>query len=333
MKKEIVLIGTGGTIAGKASSNSDLTGYVSGALQMEEVLAAVPGLDVYGPYRDIQFSNIDSSDMTVSHWMKLSKLIQSELEKESVAGVVIMHGTDTMEETSYFLNLTVHTNKPIVMVGAMRPATALGADGPVNLLQAVQVCREREEALEKFGEEANYGVLVVMNGRIHNSRIMTKRYTTNVDSFGSLTGGTLGAVQDGYVYWHQRPYHLHTNKTPFKLDNLKDLPRVEILYPYVGISKDIVDVYMNDEIKGLVVAGMGHGTISAPIREALKNNKAVTVKASRTWNGAVSSIPTDRELDLISSGTLTPLKARILLMLALTVTDDLVEIQEMFDKY
>lgn len=333
MKKEIVLIGTGGTIAGKASSNADLTGYVSGALQMADVLAAVPRLNEYGPYRDIQFSNIDSSDMTVNHWLRLSKLVQKELAKDSVGGVVIMHGTDTMEETAYFLNLTVHTTKPIVMVGAMRPATALGADGPVNLLQAVQVCREREMARENLGEKANFGVLVVMNGHIHNSRIMTKRYTTNVDSFGSLNGGILGMVQDDYVYWQQQPYHLHTAKTPFDISDKDYLPRVEILYPYVGISKDIVDSYMQDDIEGLVIAGMGHGTISAPIREALKANRAVKVKASRTWNGAVSAISTDAELDLISSGTLTPLKARILLMLALTVTDDIAKIKEMFDKY
>lgn len=333
MKKEIVLIGTGGTIAGKASSSEDLTGYISGALSIDEVLEAVPHLECYGPYHGETFSQIDSSDMTVEHWLRLSKLVQKHVDREDVAGVVIMHGTDTMEETSYFLNLTVHTTKPVVMVGAIRPATALGADGPVNLLQAMQVCRNREQALIKEGIESNYGVLIVMNGRIHSARIMTKRYTTNVDSFGSLTGGTLGTIQDGHVFWHQKPIHAHTINSPFDVSNVDSLPQVEILYPYVAMGTSIVRAYMQNEIKGLVIAGMGHGTIPSPIREMLRCNNAIKVKASRTWNGAVSSIPTDEEINLISAGTLSPLKARILLMLILQQTKDIEQIQEMFDLY
>ena len=175
METKIALIGTGGTIAGKGTSNTDLTGYTAGVLGLDEILASVPGTKPYGPYTYAQFSNIESSDITVNHWLELSKLVQKLVNRDDIGGVVITHGTDSMEETAYFLNLTVHTDKPIVITGSMRPAGAISADGPINLLQAIQVARTPSSV--------GKGVVVVLNGYIDGARDVSKCNTTNVATF------------------------------------------------------------------------------------------------------------------------------------------------------
>ena len=195
MEKKIALIGTGGTIAGQGASDTDLTGYTAGVLGLDEILASVPGTEPYGPYTYIQFSNIESSDITVKHWLDLSKLVQQLVDQDDIGGVVITHGTDSMEETAYFLNLTVHTDKPIVVTGSMRPAGAISADGPINLLQAIQVARTPETA--------GKGVVVVLNGYIDGARDVSKCNTTNVATFDSPLVGHLGIVQDGIAHYYK----------------------------------------------------------------------------------------------------------------------------------
>ena len=260
MEKKIALIGTGGTIAGQGASDTDLTGYTAGVLGLDEILASVPGTEPYGPYTYIQFSNIESSDITVKHWLDLSKLVQQLVDQDDIGGVVITHGTDSMEETAYFLNLTVHTDKPIVVTGSMRPAGAISADGPINLLQAIQVARTPETA--------GKGVVVVLNGYIDGARDVSKCNTTNV-----------------------------------------------LLTCYGGMDDMVPMSVVATNPDGLILTGLGHGTIPQNVRQITQNTKFPTVRASRTGSGMVSAVPQDTLAGYLVSDTLSPQKARILLML------------------
>lgn len=328
MNQEIIIIGTGGTIAGKGSSTMDMNNYVAGSLPLEEILKSVPNSDAYGPYRHIQLCNIDSSNMTVSIWLKLLRTIEEECAKDSVAGVVVLHGTDTMEEGSYFLHLAAQTEKPIVLTGAMRPATALSPDGPINLLNAIQFCRSPQAK--------GVGVTVIMNGCIHGAREITKKNTTNLDAFGTIDFGHLGVLQEGKAFLTQKPACPHTVETPFKVSHLDRLPRVELLYTYGDIGADIIEAYSRLDLDGLVLVGMGHGILPdklSPILAPLREKGVVIVRASRTGAGPVTALPIDDEYGYIPSATLPPLKARILLMLALAVTKDKTTIRDYIERF
>lgn len=322
--KKIVMIGTGGTIAGKGQGASNLTEYQAGSIGIEELLQAVPGLEDYGPFESIQFSNIDSSDMSPHRWVQLACLVNEVIQRDEVAGVVITHGTDTMEETSYFLHLTVHTDKPVVMTGSMRPATALSADGPVNVLQAVQVARS-EAAQGK-------GVLVVMNSMITSARDVTKLHTTDVATFGHHQFGHLGAVQQGKAYFYYQPERRHTKASEFHVNKDTLLPRVDIVTVYAGIDEDVIEFYTT-RADGLVIAGFGHGTLPQSIQQALKGVHIPKVRSSRIGNGIVSSASLDSKEGFVVSDSLTPVKARILLMLALQQERSLEELNHLFEQY
>ena len=223
-KKNIYILATGGTIAGRAASETATTGYQAGAIGVAELLAAVPELKAFANVRGEQIAAIDSKDMTSAIWLQLAKRCEEILSQDDIDGIVITHGTDTMEETGYFLNLTVHSDKPVVLTGAMRPATAVSADGPMNLLQAVRVA-VADDAQGK-------GVLIVMNGTIVSAREAVKTHTTSLDTFKSPEIGDLGTVQDGEPVFYRQPLRRHTRESQFDVKGVQELPRVSILYAH-----------------------------------------------------------------------------------------------------
>ncbi len=321
---KIMIIGTGGTIAGTGNGSSALTEYRSGSIGVDDLMQAVPALDAYGPFESVQFSNIDSSEMSPYRWVRLAKLVNEVAGREDIGGIVITHGTDTMEETSYFLHLTVDTDKPVVMTGSMRPATALSADGPVNLLQAVQIARSKNAW--------NQGVLVVMNGYIDSAREVAKLHTTDVATFGNVQLGHMGCVQNGQAYFYYTPCRKHTNHSEFILREEVDLPAVGIVNLYAGMDTDVLD-FVAQRSQGLIVGGFGHGTLPQSVRDILKKITIPKVRSSRIGNGIVSSNSSDVKEGLIVSDSLPPVKARILLMLALQQERSREELEDIFQAY
>ena len=322
--KKIMIIGTGGTIAGTGNGASALTEYRAGSIGVQELMQAVPTLEGYGPFESIQFSNIDSSEMSPYRWVRLALLVNEVAERDDIGGIVITHGTDTMEETAYFLQLTVHTKKPVVMTGSMRPATALSADGPVNLLQAVQVARS-ENAW-------NQGVLVVMNGYIDSAREVAKLHTTDVATFGNVQLGHMGCVQNGTAYFYYTPRRKHTSNSEFILSEEVELPSVGIVNLYGGMDTEILTMVASQS-QGLIVGGFGHGTLPQGVRDTLKKITIPKVRSSRIGNGIVSSNSSDAKEGLIVSDSLSPVKARILLMLALQRERSREDLEQIFASY
>lgn len=322
--KKIMIIGTGGTIAGTGNGASALTEYRAGSIGVEELIQAVPTLEGYGPFESIQFSNIDSSEMSPYRWVRLALLINDIAKRDDIAGIVITHGTDTMEETAYFLHLTVDVDIPVVMTGSMRPATALSADGPVNLLQAVQVARS-ENAW-------NQGVLVVMNGYIDSAREVAKLHTTDVATFGNAQLGHMGCVQNGTAYFYYTPRRKHTSNSEFILREEVELPSVGIVNLYGGMDTEIL-IMVASQSQGLIVGGFGHGTLPQGVRDTLKKITIPKVRSSRIGNGIVSSNSSDVKEGFIVSDSLSPVKARILLMLALQRERSREDLERIFASY
>lgn len=322
--KKIMIIGTGGTIAGTGNSASALTEYRAGSIGVQELMQAVPTLEGYGPFESIQFSNIDSSEMSPYRWVRLALLVNEVAERDDIGGIVITHGTDTMEETAYFLQLTVHTKKPVVMTGSMRPATALSADGPVNLLQAVQVARS--------DSAKGQGVLVVMNGYIDSAREVAKLHTTDVGTFGNAQLGHMGCVQNGTAYFYYTPRRKHTSNSVFILREEVELPSVGIVNLYGGMDTEILTMVASQS-QGLIVGGFGHGTLPQGVRDTLKKITIPKVRSSRIGNGIVSSNSSDAKEGFIVSDSLSPVKARILLMLALQRERSREDLERIFASY
>lgn len=322
--KKIMMIGTGGTIAGTGNSASALTEYRAGSIGVEELMQAVSTLEGYGPFESIQFSNIDSSEMSPYRWVRLALLINDIAKRDDIAGIVITHGTDTMEETAYFLHLTVDVDIPVVMTGSMRPATALSADGPVNLLQAVQVARS-ENAWDQ-------GVLVVMNGYIDSAREVAKLHTTDVATFGNAQLGHMGCVQNGTAYFYYTPRRKHTSNSEFILREEVELPSVGIVNLYGGMDTEILTMVASQS-QGLIVGGFGHGTLPQGVRDTLKKITIPKVRSSRIGNGIVSSNSSDAKEGFIVSDSLSPVKARILLMLALQRERSREDLERIFASY
>ena len=322
--KKIMIIGTGGTIAGTGNGASALTEYRAGSIGVEELVQAVPTLEEYGPFESIQFSNIDSSEMSPYRWVRLALLVNEVAERDDIGGIVITHGTDTMEETAYFLHLTVDVDIPVVMTGSMRPATALSADGPVNLLQAVQVARSESAK--------GQGVLVVMNGYIDGAREVAKLHTTDVGTFGNAQLGHMGCVQNGRVYLYYASCRTHTKDSEFILREEVELSSVGIVNLYGGMDTEILTMVASQS-QGLIVGGFGHGTLPQGVRDTLKKITIPKVRSSRIGNGIVSSNSSDAKEGFIVSDSLSPVKARILLMLALQRERSREDLEQIFASY
>ena len=325
-KPTIYILATGGTIAGSGSGALD-TSYTSGTVTVDKLIAAVPDINKIATIKGEQISNIGSQEMNNEVWFKLANRVNELLTSGKADGVVITHGTDTMEETAYFLNLVVKSDKPIVMVGAMRNSGSLSADGPLNIFNAVNVAMNKEAA--------GKGVMVVMNDEIHAAREVTKTNTTAVDTFKSPNSGKIGTVFYGNVKFYMNTTRKHTVNSAFDITKIKELPRVDIIYSHSNDNPDFVNVAVKNGAKGIINAGMGNGNPFPSALEALGEAvKAgvVVVRDSRVGSGetTLNGEVDDGKYGFLASDNLNAQKARVLLMLALTQTTDKAKIQELF---
>ena len=328
-KPDIHILATGGTIAG-AGASATATNYTAGQVAIGTLLDAVPQLKDIANVTGEQVVRIGSQDMSDEVWLTLAKRINELLASPEVDGIVITHGTDTMEETAYFLNLTIKSNKPVVLVGAMRPSTAISADGPSNLYNAVVTA--------STPASKGKGVLVVMNGQIWGAESVTKMHTTSVETFQAPNAGALGYVLNGKAIYNQAPLKKHTTQSAFDVSKLKSLPKVGIVYSHSNIDADMVEPMLKNGYKGIIHAGVGNGNIHKnifPILEKARKQGIQVVRSSRVPTGptTLDNEVDDERYQFIASQQLNPHKARILLMLALTQTNDWKKIQEYFNEY
>ena len=328
-KPNIVILATGGTIAGSAQSQTQ-AGYSSGQVGVDILINAVPQIAEIASVTGEQLANVGSQDMSDAIWLTLAGRINALLADPDVDGIVITHGTDTLEETSYFLNLVVHSDKPVVMTAAMRPSTALSADGPLNLYNAVAVAADKEAA--------GRGILVVANDDIHGARSFTKTSTTDVQTFRSVEYGLVGTTLYGQNRWFRGPFHRHTTGSEFRLDGVESLPRVDVLYITADVSADLIDAAVKNGAKGIVTAGVGNGNMSGAALQAVAaavRQGVTVVRASRVGGGEVGrNVEVDDDkLGTVASGELSPARARVLLKLALLKTTDSKAIQQYFYTY
>jgi L-asparaginase len=328
-KPNIIILATGGTIAGAAATGTQ-AGYQSGAVTIDAMIAAVPGIRDLANIKGEQISNVGSQDMSFDILIKLAKRINELAKSNDVDGFVITHGTDTMEESAFFLNLTVKTDKPVVMVGSMRPSTAVSADGPLNLYNAVGVATDPKAR--------GLGVLVVMNDWILDAHSLTKTSTTAVQTFMSPLRGLVGVANYGKNDFYKTPVWKHTKQSEFDLTNVTQLPRVDIVFASLDMSPDMIDCAAANGAKGIVIAGVGNGNMNkAAVHAAAKAVKAgvVVVRSSRVPTGTVGRNVEveDDKLGFIASDELNPQKARILLSLALLSKRTPEQIQKLYETY
>jgi len=328
-KPNITILATGGTIAGAAATGTQ-AGYTSGAVTIDAMLAAVPGITDLANVKGEQISNVGSQDMSFEIMLKLAKRINELLATSAVDGIVITHGTDTMEETAYFLNLVVKSDKPVVLVGSMRPSTAVSADGPLNLYNGVGVAADPQAK--------GRGVLLVMNDWIHGAHSLTKTSTTAVQTFMSPLRGLVGTSAYGKNDWYTTPVWKHTTGSEFDVKGVTALPRVDVIFACADMSADLIDAAAANGAKGIVIAGVGNGNMNAASLEAaarVAKKGVVVVRSSRVATGSVGRNVEvkDDELGLIASDELNPQKARILLSLALLKPHSPQQLQQLFYEY
>jgi L-asparaginase len=309
----VVILGMGGTIAGRSDRPSDNIGYTAAQVGIVELAAAIPSLTDEGPVITEQVAQIDSKDMDFSAWSRLAARVNHFLAQPHVQGIVITHGTDTLEETAYFLHRVCRPTKPVVLTCAMRPATALVPDGPQNLLDALTVARQPDAR----------GVVAVCAGTIHSALDVQKVHTYKVDAFSSGDAGPLGYIEEGRVRRLRSWPFDHDPTWQGMMENAENLhtgidwPRVEIIMNYAGANGAVVHALVGCGVQGLVVAATGNGTLHHALESALLHAQAAGVKvvrATRCLNGRVLPRPDDR---LPDSNGLSPVKARVELMLQL----------------
>ena len=325
-KPNIHILATGGTIAGTGSSATG-TSYTAGQVAIGALLDAVPEIKDIANVTGEQIVRIGSQDMNDEVWLTLAKKINELLKRPDIDGIVITHGTDTMEETAYFLNLTVKSDKPVVLVGAMRPSTALSADGPLNLYNAV-VTAAAKESKDK-------GVLVAMNGLILGAESTVKMNTVDVQTFQAPNSGALGYVLNGQVFYNQVTLKKHTTQSVFDVTHLTSLP---IVYSYSNIEADMVTPLLTHGYKGIIHAGVGNGNIHKnifPVLTDARRKGILVVRSSRVPTGptTLDAEVDDAKYQFVASQELNPQKSRVLLMLALTKTTDWKLIQQYFNEY
>ena len=316
----IRFIATGGTIATRGGTR----------MNAEEVLQLVPGLQRHARPEPEQFANVASTAMTLDQWVQLAKRVNDVFDHDpGLTGAVITSGTDSLEELAYFLHLTVKTTKPVVLVGAMRSAGSLGYEGPANLLDAFRVAAS--------ADSRGKGVLVVLNDEINSAREVAKTDALRVQTFQSRPYGILGVVDPDRVVYYREPVKRHTQRAEFDVSTISSLPRVDIMMFYQGAPSDLLRSAVDAGAKGLVIAVAGAdltgGSLGPGINYAERQG-VVVVAATRTGSGRIAAQSASRVRDgMIGGEDLTPLKARILLMLALTKTQSPADIQRMFTEY
>lgn len=328
-KPKIRIIATGGTIAG-AGKSATQSNYKAGEVGIAQLLDAVPEIKEKAQVTGEQLVKIGSQDMNDKVWLLLAKRINQLLNQEGYDGVVITHGTDTMEETAYFLNLTVKSEKPVVLVGAMRPSTGMSADGPLNLYNAVAVAASPNAK--------NRGVMVAMNDIILDAKDVIKHNTTAVETFTGANFGKLGYIHNGKAFFNRQVENKHTKASVFDVTSLEELPKVGIVYGYANASELPMKAFIDAKYQGIVYAGVGNGNLYHTLFDlAVKAQKEgiQIVRSSRVATGATTL---DAEVDdaaynFVAAQTLNPQKARVLLMLALTKTKNWQTIQQYFNEY
>lgn len=328
-KPKVRILATGGTIAGVANSSTS-SAYSAGQLGVATLIDAVPEIRNLADVSGEQICNIGSQDMNDQVWLQLAKRINQLLNVEGYDGVLITHGTDTMEETAYFLSLTVHSDKPVVLVGAMRSATAISADGPANLYNGI--------AAIATPESKNKGVMVCMNDQLFDAKSVIKSHTTDLATFKGGIFGQIGNVYNGKAYYLQTPTYKRGTASEFNVDNLTELPKVGIVYGYSNASALPMQSFVNAKYAGIVLAGVGDGNFYKDMFDvAIKaqNSGIQIVRSSRVPTGPtnLNAEVDDNKYHFVASLNLNPQKARILLMLALTKTNDWQKIQQYYQEY
>ncbi|MDO4194898.1 MAG: type II asparaginase [Prevotellaceae bacterium] len=328
-KPKVRILATGGTIAGVAASSTS-TAYTAGQATIETLIAAVPEIKELAEISGEQVCSIGSQDMNDEVWLKLAKRINQLLNEEGYDGVLITHGTDTMEETAYFLNLTVHSDKPVVLVGAMRSSSAISADGPANLYNGVAACADPDSK--------GHGVMCCMNNQLIDAKDVIKRHTTDCATFAGGTFGSIGYVYGSKAYYYRQVTARNTVNSVFDVTNVTKLPQVGIVYGYANCSPLPFKAFMDAKFDGIVLAGVGDGNFYKdvfPYAEQAVKDGIIVVRSSRCPTGptCLNGEVDDDKYHFCASLNLNPQKSRILLMLALTRTHDWQEIQKFFQEY
>jgi L-asparaginase len=325
----VIILATGGTIAG-AGASADRAGYTAGKIPIEDLIGTIPSIKKVANITGEQVASVGSQDMTVDIWKKLAIRINEIFKNNEAEGIVITHGTDTQEETAYFLDLVVTSEKPVVLTGSMRASTAISADGPKNLYDAITIAANPKSK--------GRGVLVSFNEGIFDGRDVMKLSTTKTNAFGSPNTGPVGQAYDGRVEYYATSTREVNPTKPIVLKPDTKLPRVDIVYMYADAPSDQIDMLVNKKVDGIVIAGVGNGNFNKAYMDAVKRAVAAGVivcRASRTPSGRVvlHDEINDEELGTIVSDDLTPQKARVLLMLGLTRSKDKKQLQDLFFKY
>lgn len=327
-KPKIRIIATGGTIAG-VSASATSSAYSAGQVGIQTLIDAVPQIKDLAEVSGEQLVNIGSQDMNDVVWLKLAKRINQLLNKEGYDGVLVTHGTDTMEETGYFLSLTVHSDKPVVLVGSMRSSTAISADGPANLYNGVAALVDPSSK--------GHGVMACMNNELIDAKSLIKTHTTDCGTFKG-TYGEIGYVYNGKPYYIFEPTYKHTTKSEFNVDNLDKLPDVGIIYGYANCSTLPIEAFVKAKYDGIVLAGVGDGNFYKDVFDVAvqaQKNGIQIVRSSRVPTGptCLNGEVDDSKYHFVAALNLNPQKARVLLQLALTKTHDWQQIQKYFEEY
>ena len=314
----VVVVATGGTIANTPS----------GRLHANEVADAIPALKTIARLEVEEFIRVASSAIGVEHWLPLARRVNEILAKPEVKGVVVTHGSNTVEETAYFLSLTVKSDKPVVLTAAQRQFTTLSSDSPKNFLQAVRVAAS-DEARGK-------GALVVTNDVINAARDVSKDISTRLETYSSRDIGALGFVDDDQITFYRLPVKQHTRATPFDVLRLQKLPRVDIIYTYAGADGALIEAAVAQGAEGMVIAGFPTGSTTPVMDDVIRRVVPKGIAVVMTNRGGMGRVMDKRAREarpLLWGDNLTPVKARVLLMLALTATRDPAALQQMFEKY
>jgi L-asparaginase len=310
-------VATGGTISNRSG----------GRLTAQELVASVPGLDRYARAEFEQFANTSSSAMTLEQWLQLARRLNDIFSKDAdLAGVVVTSGTDTLEETAYFLHLTVRHDRPVVVTGSMRNPNTIGYEGPANLLAAFRTAADPASR--------GRGVLVVLNDEVNSARDVTKTDAVRLQTFQSRVFGPLGTVDADRVAYGRDVTRRHTAKSEFDVSSIETLPRVDVIMTYQGAPGDLIKAAVDNGARGIVIASAGAGATSGTQNEGIQyaiGKKVFVVTSTRTGSGRIA--PRDGRVFRIAADDLQPVKARILLMLALTRTEDPAEVQRIFTEY
>lgn len=328
-KANVVILATGGTIAGAGASAANSASYTAAKVPVDKLIAGLPELANVANVKGEQVFQIASESFTNEHLMTLGKRVSALVKQPDVDGIVVTHGTDTLEETAYFLNLVIRTSKPIVVVGSMRPGTALSADGALNLLNAVTVAASKDAG--------GKGVLVTMSDEIQSGRDVSKAVNIKTEAFKSQWGA-LGMVVEGRNYWFRAPVKRHTAQSEFNIDEISALAPVEIVYGYNNVPRLAYESAGQSGVKALIHAGTGNGSVAdriVPVLQALRGQGVQIIRSSRVPDGFVlrNAEQPDDKYDWVVAHDLKPQKARILAAVALTRTTDSKELQRIFWQY